>query len=53
MAATHGHLGEFDSTQKEWETYTEFLEQYFTANDVQDVGKQRAILLSCYGVSTY
>ena len=53
MAATHGHLGEFDSTQEEWETYTERLEQYFTANDVQDAEKQRAILLSCCGASTY
>ena len=53
MAAIHGHLGEFDSTQEEWETYTERLEQYFTANDVQDAGKQRAILLSCCGASTY
>ena len=53
MAATQGHLGEFDSTQEEWETYTEHLEQYFTANNVQDAGKQRGILLSCCGVSTY
>ena len=50
MAATHGHLGEFYSTQEEC---TERLEQYFTASDVRDVGKQRAILLSCCGVSTY
>ena len=53
MAATHGHLGEFNSTQEERETYTERLEQYFTANDVQDAGKQKAILLSCCGASTY
>ena len=51
--ATHGHLREFDSTHEEWETYIEHLEQYFTANDVQDAGKQRAILLSCCGASTY
>ena len=50
---THGHLGEFDSTQEEWEMYIKCLEQYFTANNVQDAGKQRAILLSCCGVSTY
>ena len=53
MAAIHGHLGEFDSTQEEWEMNTERLEQYFTANDVRDAGKQRAILLSCCGASTY
>ena len=41
MAATHGHLGEFDSTQEEWELYTECLEQYLTANDVQDPEKQK------------
>ena len=33
--------------------YTERLEQYFTANDVRNAGKQRAILLSCCGASTY
>ena len=45
--ATQGHLGEFDSAQEEWKTYTERLEQYFTANDVRDAEKQRATLLSC------
>ena len=29
------------------------MEQYFQANDVQDAGKQRAILLTCCGASTY
>lgn len=46
---THSHLEEFNSTQKEWETYIEhLLQQYFITNDVQDldVSKQRAIL-SC------
>ena len=53
MAATHGHLGEFDSNQEDWESYIERLQQYFTVNDVQIADKQRAILLSCCGASTY
>ena len=51
--ATQGHLGEFDSTHEKWETYIVCLEQYFTANDVHNAVKQRAILLSCCGASTY
>ena len=53
MAATHGHPGEFDSNQEDWESYIERLQQYFTANDVRSADKQRAILLSCSGASTY
>ena len=33
--------------------YCERLEQYFVANDVDDGGKQRAILLSVCGATTY
>ena len=32
---------------------TERLQPYFTANDVTDAGKQRAILLSVCGAPTY
>ena len=53
MAATHGMIGEFNSSREDWMSYTERLQQYFTANDVADAGKQRAILLSVCGASTY
>ena len=51
--AVHGIIGEFQSTQEKWLSYTERLEQYFTANDIVGGDKQRAILLSSVGASTY
>lgn len=50
--ATHGAVGEF-AHSKEWTDYCEHLQQYFLANNVKDAGKQRAILLSVCGASTY
>ena len=49
----HGSVGPFDSSQEDWRSYTERLEQYFAANDVAGAAKQRAILLSACGASTY
>ena len=46
MAAKHGCLGEFDLTKGDWKSYIERAKQYFTANDITDGGKQRAILSS-------
>ena len=40
--AIHGTIGQFDSTQKDWTSYIERLQQYFTANDVAE-DKQRAM----------
>ena len=51
--ATHGSIGEFVNSQEDWRSYTERLQQYFTANDVENAEKQRAILLSVCGASTY
>ena len=42
----------FGSTQEDWTSYIERLQQYFTANDVAE-DKQRAILLSACGIATY
>ena len=52
VAAIHGTIGEFNSTQEDWTSYIERLQQYFTANDVAEA-KQRAILLSACGIATY
>ena len=52
MSAIHGTIGEFNSNQEDWASYTERLQQYFTANDVAEE-KQKAILLSACGVATY
>ena len=53
--ATYGSIGEFDSAREDWVSYTERLEQYFTANDIkaEEEDKRRAILLSVCGASTY
>ena len=51
--ATHGNVGEFKHGAEDWTAYCERLEQYFTANDVDDAGKKRAILLSGCGAATY
>ena len=51
--ATHGSIGEFDPEKEDWTSYTERVEEYFVANDVDDATKQRAILLSNCGSSTY
>ena len=58
MATIHGTVGEFDPTREDWSAYSgsaysERLQQYFEANDVADAGKQRAVLLSGCGLSTY
>ena len=50
--AAHGKLDQFHTGQDNWESYEERLQQYFVANDV-DAEKQRAILLSTCGQSTY
>lgn len=50
--ATHGHIAEFDCGAEDWKSYCERLEQYFLVNNVQDAGKQHAILLSVYGATT-
>ena len=51
--ATHGNIGEYDPQKEDWTSYSERLTEYFTANDVDDAAKQRAILLSVVGASTY
>ena len=45
MAVIHGTIGTFDPTLEDWGSYTERLQQYFTANDVAE-DKRKAILLS-------
>ena len=51
--AAHGKLEQFHVGQDDWESYEERLQQYFVANDIKEAEKQRAILLSSCGQSTY
>ena len=49
----HGTVAAFDVAQDEWCDYIEHLEHYFTANDIREEDKRRAILLNAVGASTY
>ena len=37
--ATHGRINAFDSSQEDWTAYTEQMEQYFAATNVDDAMK--------------
>lgn len=50
---TYGRISEFKESEESWTQYVERLEQFFLANDIEDVGKQRAIFLSVCGSRTY
>ena len=51
--ATHGKIGEFSSQREDWLGYSERLEEYFIANDIESSDKKKAILLSVVGAETY
>ena len=53
MAATHGSIGAFDSSEEEWETYVERVEIYLAANKITDAQQKRDVLLSVCGTKTY
>ena len=50
---TNGNVSEFSSAQETWTFYIERLEQYLTANKVEDADQQKVILLSVCGSATY
>ena len=52
MAFRQGVFGEFDHGVEDWASYTERLQQYFTASDIEGEGKQKSILLSFCGPRT-
>ena len=51
--AQQATFGEFDETKEDWLSYTERLQQYFEANEIKTAKKQRAVLLSVCGPTTY
>ena len=53
MAATHGSIGAFDSSEEEWETYVERVEIYLSANKITDAQQKRDVLLSVCGPKPY
>ena len=50
--ATYRKVEEYKEDE-EWVEYVERLTHYFTANEIEDEGKQRSILLSVCGAKTY
>ena len=53
MTAVHSSLAAFDSGLEDWTEYIECLQFYFDANGISDTVKQRVVLLSCCGPSTF
>lgn len=53
MATLHGHLPEYDGNSEDWTVYAEQLKHYFIANDIESEAKQRSLLLSVCGASTF
>ena len=50
--ALFGSIGEFLESQESWAQYTERLEQFFIANDIQNE-KKACILLSTIGPAAF
>lgn len=48
-----GTIGEWNSAEEEWSHYIERVKFFFTANDVLNEGKKRAIFLSVIGAKNY
>ena len=53
MATYYGKLSEFEKDKEDWTSYVERLELFFKANEITEEDKQKAILLSSCGASTY
>lgn len=51
--AMHGTVPPYVPGKEDWSAYAERLSHYFIANGVADATKQRSILLSNCGASTY
>ena len=51
--SNYGKLSEYDSSKEDWQSYIERLELYFTANDIDDEEKRKAILLTSHGIECY
>ena len=53
VTSNYGKLSEYDSSKEDWQSYIERLELYFTANDIDDEEKRKAILLTSCGIECY
>ena len=50
--ARFGSISTFHSSEGDWKSYMERLNQYLAANDITEPDKKRAILLSSVGAAT-
>ena len=50
---TFGNIDEFDSAREDWPQYEEWLGHFFTANNIDDADKKRAVFLTVIGAATY
>ena len=41
--ATHGRFGEFNPQREDWTSYTERLQEYFIANEIEENAKKMAM----------
>ena len=48
-----GSISEFDPGKEEWQQYANRLDHFFTANEITDANKKKAVFLSVLGPSTY
>ncbi|CAC5414672.1 unnamed protein product [Mytilus coruscus] len=53
IPTNYGLIDEFDDNSEHWIQYTERLNHYFIANNIESMENQRAILLSACGKKTY
>ena len=51
--ATFGTLAPFDAKTQTWNEYCEILEQFFEANEITELARQRAVLISAVRPATY
>ena len=53
MMAVYGKIEEFNAEREAWDDYINKLDNYFSANDINDEKKQAAIFLTVIGSETY
>ena len=51
--ASFGKMDEFIPSKEKWAEYKERLSYYFVANDVEDAGKKKAMLITSIGSSNH
>ena len=53
MATLIESVGEFDASREEWTQYAERLAHFFTANEITDQDRMKALLLTMIGPAAF